>query len=318
MTAVTSGGRDSFSGRRNGRSKVALSVGMRDGVPDERVFSRALKVFAGVEVGHHRFLPGETSFPSLPGHLVNLHLGAPTSTATWREDGASWRGTQRSGNVEVFSASKATEQIVHDTSEDASVLLGEAFFRSVVEEVGADPDRVEVLDSFGGRDANVERILLSLVPELKTGGLGGELYVESLATALAVHLLREHSSIGPESRRRIDRNPPGGLPRRTLRLVLDHVDANLVGVISLAEVAAVADLSPRHFLRLFKESTGLSPHQYVIARRVERARGLLAGSDLALWRVADACGFAHQQHLSRHFKRLVGVSPGRYRTLNRR
>jgi AraC family transcriptional regulator len=68
-------------------------------------------------------------------------------------------------------------------------------------------------------------------------------------------------------------------------------------------------------MRLFKRSMGLPPHRYVIGRRVEKAKGLLSAGDAPLWRVAETCGFAHQQHLSTHFKRLVGVSPGRYRNL---
>jgi len=145
---------------------------MREGVPDERVFSRELKVFGDVEVGHHRFLPGETAFPPLPGHLVNLHLGAPTRVVTRRE-GAGWEGTQPRGNVEVFSAGRATEQAIEGISEDVSVLLGEGFFRRVAEQAGVDPGQVEVMDRFDARDENVEWILLSLMPELGTDAWAG-------------------------------------------------------------------------------------------------------------------------------------------------
>lgn len=287
---------------------------MREGVPDERVFSRELKVFGDVEVGHHRFLPGETAFPPLPGHLVNLHLGAPTRVATRRE-GTIWEGIQPRGNVEVLSAGRGTEQAIGGVSEDASVLLGEGFFRRVAEQAGLDPDHVEVVDCYETHDQNVERILLSLMPELETQGLGGELYVQSLATALAVHLLREHSSIGKSAGRRVDPEPQRRLPSRSLDLALDYIEANLAGGLSLAGISEVASVSPRQLLRLFKASTGVAPYQYVIRRRVQRARTLLSEGDLPLWHVARSCGFAHQQHLSTHFKRLVGVSPGRYRRL---
>lgn len=292
----------------------APPVGMRDGVPDERIVSRELTVVTGVEVARHRFLPGETAYPPLGGHLVNLHLGPPTQVVT-RRDGVAWEGRQRNGDVEVFAAGRATESVLRDPSDDVSVLIEEAFFRRTVDAIGADPARIELLDRFATRDPRIERILLSFVPEFETGGLGGELYAQALATALAVHLVRDHSSLGPQLGRAISPESGRGLPPRALARVADYVEANLAAGLSLDAVAAVANLSPRHFLRLFKHSTGLSPHQYVIRARVERAKGLLAGGDLSLAGVATACGFAHQQHLSRHFTRMVGVSPGRYRRL---
>src|SRR5262249_60369278 len=73
-------------------------------------------------------------------------------------------------------------------------------------------------------------------------------------------------------------------------------------------------LSPYHFARRFKESTGLSPHRYIIARRIERAKELLRGEeDLSLGQVAARVGFWDQGHFTRHFKRLVGVTPRRFR-----
>jgi AraC family transcriptional regulator len=80
-------------------------------------------------------------------------------------------------------------------------------------------------------------------------------------------------------------------------------------------MAAVARLSPYHFARQFKAATGLPPHRYVIARRVERAKQLLqAGTELSLAQVAARAGFSDQSQFSRHFRRLVGVTPGRFRT----
>jgi AraC family transcriptional regulator len=80
-------------------------------------------------------------------------------------------------------------------------------------------------------------------------------------------------------------------------------------------MAAVARLSPYHFARQFKAATGVPPHQYVITRRVERAKELLqAGADLSLAEVASRAGFSDQSVFCRHFKRAVGVTPGQFRT----
>jgi AraC family transcriptional regulator len=95
--------------------------------------------------------------------------------------------------------------------------------------------------------------------------------------------------------------------------VTDFVDDNLSMDLGISEMAGVANLSPYHFSRQFKRSTGLSPHQYVIGRRVERARELLSGTDLSVGAVASAVGFAHQSHLAYHVRRRFGVAPSSLR-----
>ena len=105
-----------------------------------------------------------------------------------------------------------------------------------------------------------------------------------------------------------------GLSARRLKAVLGYIREHLHAALTLRDLAAVAHLSPYHFARRFKESTGLSPHQYVIARRIEWAKELLRGEeDLSLAQVAARVGFWDQGHFTRHFKRLVGVTPKRFR-----
>ena len=105
------------------------------------------------------------------------------------------------------------------------------------------------------------------------------------------------------------------LSKPRLRAVIDHIHERLDAELSLDHLAAVAHMSPYHFARLFKNSTGLPPHQYVIARRVERAKELLRDrGPLPLAEVAAEAGFSSQSHFTRHFKRIVGVTPQRFRT----
>ena len=106
----------------------------------------------------------------------------------------------------------------------------------------------------------------------------------------------------------------GVFPRRKLRTVVEYIMENLDGSPRLGQMAAVARLSPSHFARRFKAATGLAPHQYVIARRVERAQHLLKSDDeVGLAEVAVRAGFADQSHFSFHFKRIVGVTPKKFR-----
>jgi AraC family transcriptional regulator len=96
--------------------------------------------------------------------------------------------------------------------------------------------------------------------------------------------------------------------------VAEYIEGHLDASPTLGQLAAVARLSPYHFARQFKGATGLPPHQFVIARRVERAKQLLEGASLSLAEIAAHVGFSDQSQFTRHFKRLVGVTPGQFRT----
>jgi AraC family transcriptional regulator len=185
--------------------------------------------------------------------------------------------------------------------------------RVAAEEFGLDTARwavppLDFLDRLQLRAA-----MLAVEAELTAGGLGGPLAAESLANLLAVHLIRHVSAP-----RRLERGRDGVLPRGRLRAVVEYIEEHLDGCPTLAQLAAVVRLNPYHFARQFKAATGLPPHQYVILRRVERAKQLLqAGTDLSLAEVALRAGFSDQSQFSRHFKRLVGVTPGQFRTPSR-
>jgi AraC family transcriptional regulator len=145
--------------------------------------------------------------------------------------------------------------------------------------------------------------------ELTASGVGGPLAAESLANVLAVHLLRHVLAPRQPARGRY-----GTLPRGKLRAVVEFVEEHLDAGPTLEQMAAVARLSVYHFARQFKAATGLPPHQFVIARRVERAKQFLqGGGDRSLAEVAAHAGFSDQSQFSHHFKRLVGVTPGQFR-----
>lgn len=105
----------------------------------------------------------------------------------------------------------------------------------------------------------------------------------------------------------------GALDARRIRRVTEYIDARLGENLSIETLAGQASLSLFHFARAFKSATGKTPHRFVIERRIGRAKTLLGESREPIAAVAELCGFASQAHLSRWFKRLVGVTPGSYR-----
>jgi AraC family transcriptional regulator len=185
--------------------------------------------------------------------------------------------------------------------------------RVAAEAFDLDPARLTVPPLDGLELPHLRAAMTAVGAELASGGPGGPLAAESLANLLAVHLIRHVSAP-----RRLERGRDGVLPRGRLRAVEEYIEEHLDGCPTLAQLAAVVRLNPYHFARQFKAATGLPPHQYVILRRVERAKQLLqAGTDLSLAEVALHAGFSDQSQFSRHFKRLVGVTPGQFRTPSR-
>ncbi len=98
-----------------------------------------------------------------------------------------------------------------------------------------------------------------------------------------------------------------------MRRVLDYIDAHLTGELGLVELAAIAGLSPHHFVEAFKISIGTPPHRFVIERRVQRALELLRDDDRAVAEIALAVGFSSQSHLTASLRRVTGLTPGRFR-----
>jgi AraC family transcriptional regulator len=114
----------------------------------------------------------------------------------------------------------------------------------------------------------------------------------------------------------VDKLQPGGLATWQARRTLAYIEANLASKMDIDDLANLVALSRSHFSRAFKRSVGLPPMEYVVVRRVERAKAIISGAREPLAEVALACGFADQAHLNRRFRDIVGVSPGRWRRSN--
>jgi AraC family transcriptional regulator len=254
----------------------------------------------------------EVAVPALSNHAVLMSIGRPYRLEEKLGERL-YRTSGIKGDVAVIPAGVPTEFRSREPEpqrvETFVMQLNQAFLRNIVEGADVDPDGVELVGSLGGRDPTIEQIGKSLLLELENEGFLGGLYADSLATALAVQLLRNHSSLGRGNVRKTEREPVGGLPKATLGRVTDYINDNLARDLTLSEIASVAHMSPFHFSRMFRLSTDLSPHQYVIRRRVERAKELLILTDLPLHEIARLSGFADQSHLAKHTRRLLGVTP---------
>jgi AraC family transcriptional regulator len=167
---------------------------------------------------------------------------------------------------------------------------------------------MELRPTLGEADPVMWRYAMELADELENPGLASALYVESLVAAIAVTLVRRYTLSGQPL---AERQP--GLSRRRLRLVCEYIAQNLHSELDLATLAATACLSKSHFLRSFKQSTGLTPHQYVIRERVGRARQLLSDPRLPIADVAYLLGFSSQSHFTSVFRQTTGTTPNAFR-----
>src|SRR6266487_1708522 len=182
--------------------------------------------------------------------------------------------------------------------------------RTAQEVAGCDPARHPVEEHVGFQDPLLTQIGFALWRELEQPAPAGNLYAQTAAHMLAMHLLRSYTSGAS-----VIEEPSGGLTPQQMGRVLDFVQAQLDHDLSLEALAQQAGFSPYHFARLFRQTTGESPHQFVLRQRIERAQRLLKETDVSLAHVALESGFADQSHLTQTFKRYLGLTPRAYRQM---
>ena len=159
---------------------------------------------------------------------------------------------------------------------------------------------------FAFEDRLLRSLAEALLAERRNGGLGGALYRAAVSETIALHLLRTCCSVGEVP-------APARLAPAALRRVRELVEAELHCDLTVDDLATAAGLSRAHFARAFRAATGETPHGYVRQRRVERARRLLAATDLEAATIAGLTGFSSPSHFGRVFKAATGVTPASYR-----
>ncbi len=192
---------------------------------------------------------------------------------------------------------------------ELNIHLRPKLVEQVAEASEIDTARLNLMNHMGQQDLNLQHIAMLLLAEVQSGGMMGRLYVESLTQVLVVHLLRHYSEVA-----QIITSGNRSLTRTQLQQAIDYIHTHLNRDLSLAELASVINISPTYFASLFKQATGISPYQYVIRQRVERAKVMLSKTDLAIADIALQVGFSSHSHLTQHFKRFTGMTPKQVRS----
>jgi len=269
----------------------------------------------GILVEQCQYSPSadEAKSPALSEHRLILPLGSPAPLIQKRDSRLHESILQKGDSIFIPAGYPGswrcpTKEINRPKKQQLHIWLKPELIKQAAEASEIDIDRLDLVNSFGQQDSQLHHIAMLLLAELQTNALMGQLYVESLTQVLVIHLLRHYSTFAQpitfENR---------SLSNTRLQQAIEYIHAHLDRELSLAEVAGVVNISPTYFANLFKRAMGISPHQYVVQQRVERAKLLLLKTDLAIADIALQVGFSNQSHLTRHFKRLIGVTPKQVR-----
>ncbi|MFQ4144587.1 AraC family transcriptional regulator [Chlorogloeopsis sp. ULAP02] len=219
-------------------------------------------------------------------------------------DGKLKRETRNHGDIAIIPAG-ISHRCNWNTSVQFIILAIESALLKQVGQDWVDCDRIELIPDFMTRqDVLLQGIFCALREELESKKIGGYLLIDSIKTTLAIHLLRNYCTTQPKLSTHTD-----GLSTLKLQQVKEYINEHLEQDVKLSEIAAIAQMSQYHFLRLFKQSMGVTPHQYILQCRIDKAKYLLQHSELSIADIAVRVGFCDQSHLTRYFKRIVGVTP---------
>jgi len=261
----------------------------------------------GVRVQHLRVSEGEMSEVQLGEHQIAIPLEGAYTVEAITASGFRRIAVRTVGHTCIIPAGQPYSVYWRNELENVSIYLPPAFLSRLMAE-SLITDHLELIEACGLQDPFIRELALMLVAEVNSPHPAGRLYGESLVDTLAVHLLRHYTTA---SRRRPEIN--GGLAGHKLRRATDYIHDNLARDLSLAEIADVVDLSTYHFVRAFKQTTGQTPYQYLLKSRIERAKQMLADTELPLAEIGFLVGFNSQSHFTTSFRRLAKLTPKTYR-----
>jgi len=270
------------------------------------VLSSAPTPVEGMLLEHHTNQEIDSRNIINPHHCCVLHL-AQEAEFEMKVGSQPMRSVLKYPGHINFVPAQTPVTVVSRNSGDFLMLTMEPQFFFFATHDMTNPDQLELIPQQGLKDPFIEHTIRNMLSEFELGNPGGRIYAESMATSLALHMALRYAStkVSPDTAGR-------GLPTRVLRVVVEYIEAHLPENISLRVLADVAGLSTFHFARLFRASTGLSPHRFIVQNRVDRARDMLRHNNRSIAEVALAVGFCDQSHFAMHFKRRCGKTPRAY------
>ena len=265
--------------------------------------------WTGVKVHRARVLPGRMLEHTPVFHEINVTISGRLTTEKTSATGKCVITKGGAGNVCLTPAGQPVGAVWEKPLDNMGILLDPDFVLQTAIE-NRFSSKFEFVEIYKEKDLLIQQIGLALLAEAGADNPSGKLYIESLTQTFVLHLLQNYSTANS-----IQENLNGGLSGYKLRRAKEFIVENLEEDLSLAEIAAAADLSQYHFARAFRKSTGFTPQQYLMLQRIERAKQLLAKDDLPIVEISLLTGFKNQSHFTTLFRKFTKLTPKLWREL---
>jgi AraC family transcriptional regulator len=261
----------------------------------------------GLRIHRAHVKPGRMLEHANAFHEINVSLAGKLTTERHTATGRRVCSHSSRNNLCITPAGQSISAYWNRPIDNLGMSLDKDFAAQAALENGFSTN-FEFIETNGQSDRLIQSIGLSLLDSSVTDSPVDRLYADSLINSLTLHLLANYSTAKAEKQ-----TETGGLSGYKFRRVTEYLEAHLDDDISLNEIAAIADLSPSHFSRAFRKTTGQSPIQYLMQRRLERAKELLAVPEIPLVEVGLLSGFKNQSHFSTLFRKYTRLTPRGWR-----
>jgi AraC family transcriptional regulator len=250
--------------------------------------------------------PYEDSFAAVNDHLIILHLDGPVEVERQLGRTRLKRRVAPGGQFILPGGIDFWVRLCRPLT-SVHLYIRDHLLREVAAEIFAgDPSHAEILPCLGEMDPVIEDLARAANHAMTHEDASSALMADYLSRALAARLLTRS-----QTRRQTETSPT--LTQTQQTRVETYIHAHLAHPIGLADLAAIAGTSQTAFARGFKRATGTSPYRYLTQQRIQQASRLLTGTTTPIAEIALACGFSHQEHLTRLFHRETGTTPAAYR-----
>lgn len=259
-------------------------------------------------ISMYRFLNPKTwkiEMPPLDSHFIAIHLANP-SPLSLQLNGTWQHARSTPGSLSIMEAHQDNSWEWEGEIDELHICLDTKMLDSASEELLG--KSASLISGINIHDPWIYQIGLQLLANVQSPSSTTRLFGDLMAQSLSLQLLRNHSA---EKKR--DDLGRVKISRPRLQRALDFIEANLAADITIDDIANAAAMSPFHFAHCFRQSTGTSPHQYLIKRRIERAAEMLRHTTEPISQIALNVGFPNQSHFTTVFKRLIGATPFSYR-----